>query len=382
MKALFLVDNIPVVEMFEPIVAKLPVGWDAKFISYNGCTDINCEPLGGENAKGVKELIEREKPDVIVLAREETNIVEHLFATSGVPTLLVPHGALMPNDRRTWSNSDRYLKVEHLYKLFKQAYWRLIKGKIPIGRLIQTGLFRLKNDFRDGITLSRFDNYSKIATYGEAMRDILIEYKVNPCNIVITGNPKYHKYLNMGLNKSGKVLLITDYLVEFGLWSKKQMIDYLKDVCDVVYQLTSKNVQILIHPVHEDKREYNTIANRYNLTADIYQLELTRLIGECDMAITVLSTSGLEMMVAGKPLIIYNPYYNPTLYGENSGVYIAHTRSEFFYIIRGLLRDGMSESQKKLADAFVYQQTYLQDGMADERIVDLIVSMAMDGKRC
>lgn len=356
MKVLFWADNEPVFEMFKPIKALLK------------CQSVIIRRVDAK-------VVEREKPDLIVLAREETTPLEHSIANSGIPTLLVPHGALMPNERELWFGDGRYGRVRHLMKLARQARSRLGKGDMSLWSLLRTGLFRIRNDFRDGATLSRYDGYTKIAAYGEAMRDILIRYRVKPENIVVTGNPKYDKYLDMRPNKDKEVLLITDYLVEFGLWSKKQRLGYLRDVCEVVYEVTGQNTEVLIHPVVENKVDYVDVVKRNGLTASVHQMELTRLIEECAVGITLLSTSGLEVMVAGKPLVIYNPYGNPTMYHERSGVYIAKTKSELLATVGSLLRNGMDIIHRNLSDDYVYKQMYLRDGKADKRIADLIMSM-------
>lgn len=362
MKVLFLEDTIPIKEMFTPIIDRLEsVGIECKKIGYN--IEVN-------------EVLKKERPDLIVLAREETNPIEHQFAVSNVPTLLIPHGLLMPNERELWT-SNGSLKLGHLIRLSRQFMHKIKKNSMPFWSLIQVGLFRLFNDFVDSKTLSKYNNFTKIASYGLKMRDILVKYKVNPENIIITGNPKYDKYVNVCREKSGRILLITDYLVEFGLWSEKQRLKYLQDVSEIVQELTLKRLEILIHPVLEDKDEYKKIIDKNKLFANVHQLELERLINECDIGITLLSTSGIEMMAANKPLIVYNPYHNPTLYYEDSGCYVANNRNELYSIIKHLIKDGMSESKQKLSKEFVYHQIYEQDGKAVDRIVDVILNMGV-----
>lgn len=376
MKALFVADNIPTIEMYLPIIKCLPSNCESRIVNYNGfkLAKPECIYLRNESKNGINSLLKAEKPDVIIIAREETNNVEHFLAVSGIPTVLVPHGLLMPNEKRLWG-SDKNIRANHLKKLLKQGYYKFKNGGISY-RLIKTGLFRIKNDFKDGETLSRYDSYTKIASYGSAMNDILIRYGVGANKLIITGNPKYDKYRIVNRKRSGRVLLITDYLVEFGLWSISQRIKYLKDICGIVNKITGKKLEILIHPVLENLDDYRKIIDRNDLQANVYQLQLTRLINECDLVITTLSTSGLEVAVAGKPLIIYNPYDNPTLYDGNSGAYIAKTSYELAIILSKLKNGAVDSEQSKKSREFILKQAYLQDGNSAKRIAELIVVTA------
>jgi hypothetical protein len=359
-KVLFLEDTIPIKEMFAPIVDRLEnIGIICKKVGY----DIK-----------VNELLDKEKPDLVVLAREETNQIEHEFAVSNTPTLLIPHGLLMPNEKELWKVNGS-LRIGHTIRLFRQFKHKVKKKKISLYKLITIGLFRLFNDFKDGKTLSKYNDFTKIASYGINMRDILLRYKVRGNNIVITGNPKYDKYLNVCHEKSGRVLLITDYLVEFGLWSEKQRLNYIKDVSEVVHSITGNKLEILIHPVLEDKDEYEKIVVENKLYANVYQLKIEQLINECDMTITLLSTSGIEVMAAEKPLIIYNPYRNPTLYYDENGCHVAYDKETLYSIIKHLIEDGMSDEKQTASQKFVYNQIYAQDGRATDRIVDVILKM-------
>jgi hypothetical protein len=202
MKVLFLADNTPTIEMYQPIISQLKC--DALIIK----TDCS--------------IIKKEKPNVIVMAREETTPEEHRIVDSGVPTLLIPHGMLMPEvTKKLWGNGN---KTTHYKRLFLQAYYKVKHGETPL-RLLKTGLFRIRNDYKNGV-LSKYSGFTKIAVYGEAMKDTLIKYDVKPENIVVTGNPKFDKYYGKIRRNNGYVLLLTEYFVEFGYWTPKQRKEY------------------------------------------------------------------------------------------------------------------------------------------------------------
>ncbi len=349
MKVLFFADNAPVEEMYQPIIDRLP-----------------CQSVV---AKTDYRMIEREKPDVIVLAREETTQEEHKIVDSGIPTLLVPHGMLKSGEGRMWGGDSRAFRLIHLWRLVVQGFRKLQKGDSP-WRLLKVGLFRMRNDFKEKGILSRYVGFTKIACYGEVMRDILLDYKVKLESIVITGNPKFDKYCGLPQSKDGYVLLLTEYLVEFGMWTVKQREQYVKAVYEAVRQC-GLDLVVKIHPVLENKEDYEKLVEKWQFRLCQHE-NLCELVSKCDMAITLMSTAGLDVMVAGKPLIIYNEYSNPTPY--TSGVLYARgclgLMLKIFQVKNGLDNHFFDEAKK-----FVYQQAYIQDGKASDRIADLIMEM-------
>jgi len=397
LKVIFFVDNIPIVDMFMPIIKKLPFGWVSVFVDYDGTTKQNKNRLGehiyktgvkhrllgGYSKQTVADVIVREKPSIMVLAREETNMVEHsvveLGKTNNIPTLLVPHGMLYPMGANVWETAGFLFCLEHLRILLGQGYRKLIKGNVPIRQLVKTGIFRIGNDYKDGLFLSRYSGFAKVAAYGEVMREVLLDYNVQPENIVITGNPKFDVYCRVSRDTHNyTILLLTDYFVKYGLWTTKQRRNFALDVLWVANKLRQK-LTIKVHPVMETMGDYRTITNGGGVS--VYQYEpLAGLISECNIGVTAMSSAGLEVMASGKPLVIYNPYNNVTPYRLSHGVFVASTKEELLGIIEGIIKNGVNEGQKKLASDFVQKQVYKLDGKSAERIADLIVSLVASSK--
>ncbi|KKM72595.1 hypothetical protein LCGC14_1418970 [marine sediment metagenome] len=377
MKALFWVDNIPAMEMFAPIMDALPDKWEVAFVNYGRAEYEGCKMLRKRNRESILDMICRESPDIMALTREEATPVEKMLTQigkeTGIPTLLVPHGMLMSNEVELWEIKDSKLfRLKHIIRLARQGYRQLRQGKVTIPHLVRQGLFRIRNDFRDKKTLSRYDNFSKVAVFGEAMKYILLRYGVAQDNIVITGNPKFDMtYREKQKTKTGDILLITNYLVEFGTWTEKQREKYVKDVLEVA-DIMEKRLLVKIHPVNERIKDYE----RMDCDIEIFQTQpLAEIISWCGIAITTMSTGGLEVMASGKPLVVYNPYNDITQYSEKSGAYVARNKVELLSVIEDIVNNGMNEEKEKLADEFVYQQAYLQDGKASERIAKLIEEM-------
>lgn len=391
MKVVFVVDNIPAMEMFIPIIRELPKSADVMFLNVDGWTKegriaiarfalknkVACKLLEEHTPIGISKMINCEKPDIFVFSREETTPAIHYLLNTKIPTLFIPHGMLTESESFMWGSINKYHRIIHGLRLLKQGINILMRGRISYKRWIQTGIFRLKNDFKYKGILSRYDRFTKIASYGEYDKKVMVRYYVNPDNIIITGNTKLDSVYKIREYKGECVLLFTDYLVEFGLWTKGQRLEYLKTVSNIVLNITGKKLKVKIHPISEKLSDYEEIKNKYNLPIEIYQREpLSDLMKECKIGLTLLSSTGLETMVAGRPLVIYNPYHNGVLY---KGVaYYTEDSKELYDILKELWVNGMDSEHKKLADDFIYQRAYMQDGKAGQRIAELIINMVKE----
>ena len=254
MKVIFLVDNIPAIEMFVPIIKALPSNWEVLVINYDGWTRqkrieiesflqklaLRYRTIGNRSQRGVEEILQEEQPSVLVLARDEATRLEQLFIelanSRHVPTLLVPHGIWAPGERKTWGIRGIFSWVRHLYHLGFQGYRVIREGNFSWVRLIQTVLFRIKHDLRRRPLLPGHGGCSRIAAFGDAMKELLVSEGVSPEHITVTGNPKFDLLYNtkksdreseirksLGItNDENIVLLLTDYLVEFGIWTVAQ----------------------------------------------------------------------------------------------------------------------------------------------------------------
>lgn len=397
MEVLFLVDNIMAMRMFAPIIRTLPQNWECLFVNFDGYTEqgrakvddyayelgVKCKQLKKHNKQSVGEMIDEEKPSVIVFAREESTPAESIFVgmscERGIPTLFVPHGVLMAElaMMNLGKLGGKTFRIRHLLWLANQAYKRWRGGKISISRLIQIGLFRIRNDFQESDAQSRYDRYTKIATYGETMKEILLSRHVKPESIVITGSTKFDSYAKQSVRAEGQsILLFTEYPVEFGIWTVKQRAEYVLAICRLITLAPYTKLVIKIHPMIEEKNDYAKIVSHLICPPRIYQDEaLPKLINECYLAMAITSSAGLEVMASGKPLVIYNPYEDETIYKESSGAYFAYNEDELRKVVGKLFKEGMDKEHKEMAEKFVYNHTYKQDGRAGERIATLIVEM-------
>lgn len=103
-----------------------------------------------------------------------------------------------------------------------------------------------------------------------------------------------------------------------------------------------------------------------------------QLINACDLAITWHSTTGLEVIILGKPLVTVNftREPDPFPYAKDGGAVGVYDEAELVPTISRLLED--SDARKRLSSTqqdFLKKHLFECDGKASERVADLIDSM-------
>jgi len=411
MKIIFLLDNIPAIEMFVPIIKELPDSWEVLVINYDGWTrksraeieqalqklGLNYRTIEGHGRRNVEKLLQEEGSSVVVLSRDTTTPLEQLFIrcadSKHIPTLLVPHGMWTPQARKNWSLRAARAWMEHLNRLVFQGLRVKKAGDFSWGRLIQTSLFRLKRDLKRRPMFDGHGGCSKIAVFGDAMKELLISEGVGPEHIEVTGNPKFD-FLYYAKESDYKsklcetwgissdhdiVLLLTDYFVEFGIWTTEQRKEFVMVIANAVAMLPRSKLVIKIHPAMESEADYLEIARGLPEPPVICRdIPLPELLSACSLAITVRSTAGLEAMAMAKPLLVVNLFNDITLFDEASGAIIVRNGDDLLSVLESVLYKGLSQEMKEAATDYVYQQAYIQDGKAAKRIADLISQMARE----
>ena len=413
MKIIFLVDNISAIEMFEPIIKELPDRWEVLVINYDGWTrkrraeieqalkkrGLNYKTIEGRSRRNVEKRLQEEEPNVVVLSRDTTTTMEQLFIkcanSKHIPTLLVPHGMWTPQDRKNWSLRAARTWMEHFNRLVFQLLRVIKAGDFSWGRLIQTSLFRLRRDLKRRPLFDGHGGCSKIAVFGDAMKELLISEGVGLEHIEVTGNPKFD-FLYYAKESDCKsklcetwgisndhdiVLLLTSYLVEFGIWTAERRKEYVMAIANAVAKLPRSKLMIKIHPVMESEADYIEITRDLPEPPVICRdTPLPELLSACSLAITVTSTAGLEAMAMAKPLLVVNLFNDITLFDEASSAIVVQSGGDLLSVLETVLYKGLSQEIKEAATEFVYQQAYIQDGKAAKRIADLISQMAREAK--
>lgn len=409
MKVIFLVDNIPAIEMFLPILKELPLTWDALFINHSGWTrksraeieqalqelGLKHKAIEGYSQRKVEKFLQEEKPNVVVLSRDTTTPFEQLIIkcshAKDIPTLLVPHGMWTPEGRKNWNSRIMHIWLKHFLGLWFRGVRIIKNGGFSWSQLIQTALLRLRRDLKSRPIFDGHGGCSQIAVFGPAMRELLISEGVSPWYIEETGNPKFDNLFyakridyksklckKWGIsNDDNIILLLTDYLVEVGEWTREQRKFFVMAVANAVTQMPRSKLVIKIHPILEDVKDYLKIVRNLSEPPIICRdLPLPELLSACSLAITVTSTAGLEAMAMDKPLVVFNLFNDITLFDERIGAVMVRSEEDLSPALKAILYKGLSQKTKEVAQAFVFKQAYVQDGKAAKRIAELIIRMA------
>jgi hypothetical protein len=153
-------------------------------------------------------------------------------------------------------------------------------------------------------------------------------------------------------------------------------------IVKAVNNLPRCKLVIKIHPLSENESDYLEIIKDISEPPLICKdTPLPELLNACNVAITLMSTAGLEAMAMGKPLVVVNLFNNITPFGEASGAVVVHREDDLLPALQTVLYEGLSDKLKESANKYVYQQAYIQDGKAASRIANLVIQLALRGRR-
>ncbi len=223
----------------------------------------------------------------------------------------------------------------------------------------------------------------KIAVWGNSQREALIKKGTPKEKIVITGASKFDRIetkkspLNKNIikelkfKKNKKLILLTTQLIP-------DMNKITSAVCKALKKIPETQLIIKVHPSEYDIKKYKKIAGNEGLNVTITEKYLYPLLTTCNILITPFSTTGLEAMIIGKPLITVNFSGKPDKmpYAESGAALGVYKPDNIKPAIKSVLEDkDVRKRLAKKAKIFIYDQCYEMDGKASERILDLIKEM-------
>lgn len=409
MRVVFLVTSLHIAEQFAHVIKELPSDWDSLVINLDRWTrkaaiepklqefGIKYRTIGGWSKRHVDKILQELQPDVLVMPSDELAMFR-LFINSAnskhIPTLHVLHGVYRPGERREDLYKPRiYSWIKHLDMLLRSAFMLMRLNNLTRRQLAETAWLGIKHALR--YKPMGHGGCTKIAVFGSANKELFVSEGISPESIVVTGNPKFDQLLSAEWSDSKSkicqrwgipedkdiILLLTAYFVEGGWWTSRQRQHFVTAICKATSKLPQSKLIIKLHPTFEKEADYQKIVKDLAEPPIICQnVPLPELLHACSLAITVMSTAGLEAMAVGKPLVVANLFGDETLFDEKSGVIIVRKEKDLLPALESILREGLSEEMKEAASKFVYQHAHAQDGKAAKRIADLIVQMATETK--
>lgn len=408
-KVLFVVSSTAQAEMFKPIAEKLS-DWDTIAINTDRFykraeiektlqrLSFPYKTIAGLSMNKVKRVFAEESPDVIVVGHDR-NLMDRLFVgcanSKGIPTLLIQDGVLAASRDKIRETGSITNSLKYLGSLPFKAFNFIMNRDYSWHGKIEIALFELRYSTRGKVGVYGHGECSKMALFGDAVKEMFILEGIDPKRILVTGNPKFDKvYYSKDSNCKQKVckkwhippdkeiiLLLTQYMVEAKIWSPEQRRKFVLAIVSATAALPNTQLIIKLHPPTESEEDYQEIVRDLTSQPIICKYaSLPELLNACDLAITVSSTAALEAMAIGKPVVIVN-LFNDTgtsFYRGSSALFVEREEDILATMQKALYDPQTREEMSKPMKKFVYEQAYLQDGQASKRIADLIRSMVAD----
>jgi len=228
----------------------------------------------------------------------------------------------------------------------------------------------------------------KISVPGDFIKDLVINCGVDEERIVVTGRPTYDALIRaeerfdkagicskLGLDPSKKILV---YCTENLPLTETQRMAYA--ICNAVKDFLDVQFVIKVHPSELSLSVYDTVLKQVGIRALVTkEANIYEVLYVCDLMMTGYSTTALDAMILDKPVITLNltGLKDPIPFAESGAAIGVYSEKDLKQAIKNALcDDSTKERLRRDRGKFVYEQTYLSDGKATERIVNLTEEMA------
>jgi len=302
-----------------------------------------------------KELVEQEKPDLILLINEYGVFERALVVVGklkGIPTLAIQHGNIGP------------LHMGYMYS----------KDSISASGSIRTPYCPIPE---------------KTAVYGRYYYDLLIKMSAYPpSSVVVTGQPRYDTLVmanrvfrrekfcaRLGLVPDRKIVLVATQP-----WSMPIRKAFIRSVLTALKRFPEVQAIIKPHP-REKEGLYKKVVEKENAEVVILpsKSDTFEALHACDLLVASFSTVITEALILGKPAVTVSiASEEPTPFYK--GVTLRVNKDENLTpAIRNALYDEKTrEKLKKERKKFVSKYAHKQDGKATKRVINLIERMVKE----
>lgn len=335
----------------------------------------------------VRRFLEETRVSLVVTAHD-ASLIGALFLLAardiGIASVYVPHGPL--SAARGKITALRLLAV-HVRGILTYAARYVASGCLAIATRIWA------SKFVSGRVIDQSWDVACVA--GPASKALFLRNGIPEDAIVVTGQPRYDSFINigtpkeknsilehLGLDKGTPVVAVaTQPFVEDGLWTAVQRARFLERVVAAVLEASGQPL-IKLHPRETGVAAYRSLLSTLNnVRVPILQdeVDIAIVLTACDALLTVSSTIGLEAMMFGLPVIAFEEgatgktdVLGYVQYGAAVGVY---SEKELAPSIAAVLFDPRTRAGlAKASERYVYDHAYLQDGLAAARVASVITS--------
>ena len=234
----------------------------------------------------------------------------------------------------------------------------------------------------------------KFAAWDESSREQFIRLGMDRKRIDVIGNPRFdvlpaikfdrRKTLQgLGISPEKKVVLFASQpvLIDYAYNNKKVREERNNIVISSAEKIGGTHLVILCH-MAESKEEFaGLVKGRKNVTVlkPKESDSVFHLINACDALVTCTSTTTIEAILLGKPLLIVNPSAEkcPVIFPKEGVAIEVKNEKEFAEKIKKVLFDAETQNRLRESRKKFLKKNYSNiDGKATERIVELIEKTA------
>ncbi|MDI9394651.1 MAG: CDP-glycerol glycerophosphotransferase family protein [Euryarchaeota archaeon] len=207
--------------------------------------------------------------------------------------------------------------------------------------------------------------------------------------LIITGQPRYDVLFSMNkiynkqlfikkynIDPSHKLVLWTTQCHGMSIDENKRNLETVFDNCKLL-----NNITLIIKQHPDENLIYTKIIyeyiNKYNINVffpqrdfDIYELLFT-----CDLLITKNSTTAMEFIALGKPVIVLNLSEEPDIidYVDEGVAVGVYDKLSFKIAVEQLLKDDTRLAKNR--ESYIRNNIYKIDGKATKRVTQIILGM-------
>lgn len=243
-----------------------------------------------------------------------------------------------------------------------------------------------------------FLSVDKAAVFGNYTKRLLVRLGVEEKKLIVTGQPRFD-HLVRNDQKDAKERVVKAIRIPFGrkiiLFTSQPNAPAAffsetvrRKAIETIYRLAAelKDAVLVVKP-HPDERskfhhQLGKKLKQYNVFITQKRANTQDLIKACDILITFHSTTALEAILAGKPVIIVNFFGNDKLFYVESGAAIeACSQKEAQEKIKAVLCDENTQQELRVGrESFVNECIFNADGKATQRLINLMQEMAVTSK--
>jgi CDP-glycerol glycerophosphotransferase (TagB/SpsB family) len=218
----------------------------------------------------------------------------------------------------------------------------------------------------------------KIAVWGKRFKDYLVSHEVPTEKVIVTGAPRFDVLANKGeVDK--------EFLEKIGAKNRGVVVfaaqtdttEIAKDLINAMAEFKGKQLVIKIHPM-ADSTPYEKIVNEMNSNTIIMRGQLHELLQASSALVTHSSTVGLEAMILGKPIIVFDKKSDgQDMYGGTNAIFRVGNVEELKEALQTVFSKKGSAGLQQRIKKFVFEMLFKQDGKATERVVAIVKEMVV-----